>query len=502
MTAIKNIPALVRRLCAYPRETEWFEFKSSDADPKKLGPNISAIANAAAISGKSNGYIIWGVQDEDHQIIGTRFKPDSRRVRGDDLDHWLSQRLDPSINFRFHTDNVDGRPVVVLSIPRALDRPVRFDGEAYIRVGSHTRNLNHFPERESLLWRLSNSRTFETGIAIECVQNSDVLDLLDYESYFNLARTPIPPHTPNLLEALQRENFIRQRDDGSWDILNLGFLAFARNLGDIDSLRRKSTRIVKYSGTTRYHGSRQEELPVGYATGFANIIDYVNKLAPTDETFNGGIRKQEPRFPTIAVREVIANALIHQDLTERGTGPLVEIFENRIEVLNPGAPLIDSKYFVNAPPKSRNEALAALLRRFGICEELGSGWDKIVHEIEMRQLPAPRIDVISNSTRVTIYGAKPLSKMNPADRIRAIYLHACLRYADEGASITNTTVRQRFGLDRRSSAKASRFLREALDAGDIVPANPNAGRKFMEYHPYWAGDVADGQEYNATIRTS
>ena len=241
---------------------------------------------------------------------------------------------------------------------------------------------------------------------------------------------------------------------------------------------------------------------MGYATGFANIIDYVNKLAPTDETFNGGIRKQEPRFPTIAVREVIANALIHQDLTERGTGPLVEIFENRIEVLNPGAPLIDSKYFVNAPPKSRNDALAALLRRFGICEEPGSSWDKIVHEIEMRQLPAPRIDVISNSTRVTIYGAKPLSKMNPADRIRAIYLHACLRYADEGASITNTTVRQRFGLDRRSSAKASRFLREALDAGDIVPANPNAGRKFMEYHPYWAGDVEDGQEYNATIRTS
>ncbi|MCY3595458.1 MAG: putative DNA binding domain-containing protein [Bacteroidetes bacterium] len=503
MAVIKNIPALVKRLCAHPRETEWFEFKSSNANPKKLGQNISAIANAAAISGKPDGYIIWGIQDEDHQIIGTAFKPDSKRVKRDDLDHWLSQRLNPSINFRFHTDNVDGKPVVVLSIPRALDRPVRFENEAYIRVGSHTRNLNDFPEKESLLWRLSNSRTFETGVAIECVENSDVLDLLDYESYFELAKIPIPSHAPNLLQALQREKFISQRDDGSWNILNLGFLAFARNLGDIDSLRRKSTRIVKYSGTARYHGTRQEELLMGYAAGFASIIDYVNKLAPTDETFNGGIRKQEPRFPTIAVREVIANALIHQDFTERGTGPLVEIFDDRIEVLNPGAPLVDSKYFVNAPPKSRNEALAALLRRFGICEELGSGWDKIVHEIEVRQLPAPLIDVTSNSTCVTIYGAKPLSKMNPADRIRAIYLHACLRYAaDKGASITNTTVRQRFGMDRRNSAQASRFLREALAAGDIVPANPNAGRKFMEYLPYWAGGAADGQEYNVAIRIS
>ena len=502
MTTTKNISALVKRLCARARETEWFEFKSSDADPKKLGQNISAIANAAAISGKSNGYIIWGIQDDDHRIIGTTFKPDSKRVQRDDLDHWLSQRLDPSINFRFHTDNVDGKPVVVLLIPRAFDRPVRFDNEAYIRVGSRTRKLNRFPQKESLIWRLPTSRTFETGVAIEYVQNSGVLDLLDYESYFNLVKSPIPTHAPNLLQALQHENYVRQRDDGSWDILNLGLLAFARNLGTIDSLRRKSTRIVKYSGTARYHGSRQEELPIGYAAGFASIMDYVSKLAPTDETFNGGIRKQEPRFPTLAVREVIANALIHQDLTERGTGPLVEIFEDRIEVLNPGAPLVDSRHFVNAPPKSRNEVLAALLRRFGICEELGSGWDKIVYEIEIRHLPAPRIDVINNSTRVTIYGAKPLSKMNSADRVRAIYLHACLRYADEGASITNTTVRKRFGMDQRNSAKASRFLNEALAAGDIVPVNPNAGRKFMEYLPYWAGGAADSHEHDVAIHAS
>ena len=492
MTAVKNIPDLVRRLCVHPRETEWFEFKSNDADPKKLGQNISAIANASAISGKSNGYIIWGIRDEDHQIIGTTFNPDSRRVKKDDLDHWLSHRLNPSINFRFHKDSVDGKPVVVLLISRALDRPVRFDGNAYIRIGSHTRNLNDFPEKESLIWRMSSSRTFETGIAIESVQNSDVLELLDYESYFNLVGIPVPSHRPSVLEALERENFIRQRDDGSWNILNLGFLAFARNLGAVGSLRRKSTRIVKYSGTKKYHESRQEELPIGYATGFANIIDYVNKLAPIDETFNGGIRKQEPRFPTIAVREVIANALIHQDLTERGTGPVVEIFEDRIQVLNPGAPLVDAKLFVNAPPKSRNEALAALLRRFGICEELGSGWDNIVYAVETRKLPAPRIDVINNSTCVTIYKARPLSKMNPADRIRAIYLHACLRYADEGASITNATVRKRFGIDRRNIAKASRLLREALDAGEIVPANPNAGRKFMGYLPYWAGSTTDG----------
>lgn len=495
MTALRDIPALVKRLCTHPRETEWLEFKSSNAEPKKIGENISAIANSSAIAGKSHGYIVWGIQDEDHQIIGTRFKPDERRVRKDDLEHWLSTKLNPVVDFRFYTDSVDGKPVVVLWIPRALQRPVKFDNESYIRVGSHTRRLNDFPDREKRLWRLLDDRTFESGTAVECVQDSDVLRLLDYQSYFSLANVPIPKHTSTLLQTLERENFICHRDDGAWDILNLGFLAFARNLTDIDSFRRKSIRIVKYSGIARYDKSRQEEFPVGYASGFATIIDYVTQIAPTDETFNGGIRKQEPRFPPAAVREVIANALIHQDLTAKGAGPLVEIFEDCIEVLNPGAPLIDSRHFLDAPPKSRNDKLASLLRRFGICEELGSGWDRIVHEIELRQLPAPRIEVISDSTRITIYAAKPLAEMSSVDRRRAIYLHACLRYiVTRGDGITNTSVRQRFGMDRQSSAKASRFLTEALNAGDIVPADPNASRKFRQYIPYWAGDLADGQE--------
>ncbi len=491
MTVIKDIPALVKRLCACPRETEWFEFKSSYAKPDKIGRNISAIANATAIAGRSNGYVIWGINDKDHRVIGTSFNPDSKRVQRDDLDHWLAQRLKPSIDFRFYEDTVDGKDVVVLVIPRAPHQPVRFDNEAYIRVGSHTRKLNDFPERERQLWRVSDRRTFEKGTAIERVQGSDVLRFLDYESYFSLSTTPTPPQTSNLLQTLQNESFVRQRDDGAWDILNLGLLAFARNLEEAGSLHRKATRIVRYSGSGRYHASQQKEFSAGYASGFTDIIRYVNNLAPIDEIFKGGIRKEKPRFPIIPIREVIANALIHQDLTARGAGPLIEIFENRIEVLNPGAPLVDPEQFVNAPPKSRNEALSALLRRLGICEELGSGWDKIVYETEKEKLPAPRIEVTNDSTRVTIYAAKSLSEMSSADLVRAVYLHACLRYTDGGAGVTNTTVRQRFGIDRKNSAKASRVLAEALAAGSIVPLDPNASRKFMQYVPYWAGDSAD-----------
>ena len=482
MTVQINLDDLVRQLIVHPIETEWLEFKLSDAEPKVIGQNISALANAAALSNRTNGYIIWGIHDETRQIIGTKFNPETRKIQNQDLRFWLQRNLDPKVDFTFNHIRLDGQPIIILVIPSAFDRPIRFKNEAFIRIGSHTTHLRGYPEIEKQLWKLSDNRSFEKNVGLEGLQSADVLNLLDHQSYFNLSRTPIPPNPSGILKALEHEKFIVPRDDNRWDVLNLGMIAFARNLADAGGLGRKSVRIAKYSGPYKTN-SRQEELSVGYAAGFSNILSRI-QLATTDETFNGGIRKEEPRFPLIAVREVVANALIHQDFTVRGSGPLIEIFEDRMEITNPGAPLVEAKMFINTRPESRNDALSALLRRIGICEELGSGWDNIVTEIEKYHLPAPRIEVFNKSTRIILYAAKPLSEMNSLERNRAIYLHACLRYAD-GRSITNSTVRKRFGMDHTQRAKASRFLGEALEAEEIVIADPNAGRKFMRYYPHW-----------------
>ena len=94
-------------------------------------------------------------------------------------------------------------------------------------------------------------------------------------------------------------------------------------------------------------------------------------------------------FPEIAIREPVANALIHQDFLATGVIPMVEIFPGRIEITNPGHPLVDTQRFLDSPPRSRNEVLASLMRRFRICEEPGSGIDRVVAEIERYHLPAP-----------------------------------------------------------------------------------------------------------------
>jgi predicted HTH transcriptional regulator len=215
------------------------------------------------------------------------------------------------------------------------------------------------------------------------------------------------------------------------------------------------------------------------------MIGFVNGLLPSSEVIGQALRQTVTMFPESAVRELVANALIHQDFFVTGAGPMMELFEDRIEITNPGVPLVDADRFVDTPPKSRNEALASLMRRMGICEERGSGWDKVAAAAEVFQLPAPLIEVPGDSTRVVLFAPRPLSKMDKADRVRAIYLHACLRYVSH-EHLTNASVRQRFGIEPNNKATASRLIREAVEARVIVPYDPEAAPKLMRYVPVWA----------------
>jgi len=156
-----------------------------------------------------------------------------------------------------------------------------------------------------------------------------------------------------------------------------------------------------------------------------------------------------------------------------------------MEITNPGVPLVQTDRFLDSPPLSRNEALASFMRRIGVCEERGSGVDKVVHQTELYQLPAPLFESTSEHTRAILFAHRSLKEMSKLDRIRACYLHACLRYVQQDY-MTNTTLRERFGISPKNSIVAAILIREALDAGGILPYDENAGRKYMKYLPQWA----------------
>ena len=476
---------LLHKLIALPRETEWLEFKVNDAEPKAIGRDISALANTAALVGKSTAYVVWGVRNDDHAVVGTTFDPPATRVGNEELESWLLNLLEPRIDFRFFTVPVGERPVVLLQIARATHQPVRFSGQECIRVGTYTKNLKDFPEKERALWRTFDRTPFEDGIALERVTSDDVLRLLEYPTYFELREYPLPDHQDGILEALADDRLIQRSAAGGWNVTNLGAILFAKHLETFHTLRRKAVRVIQYRDTGRTETLREHEGTRGYAGRFEVLLDFINGLLPVNEVIGQALRKTVPIFPELAVRELVANALIHQDFSVTGAGPMIEIFSDRIEITNPGQPLVDTQRFVDTPPQSRNEALASLMRRFRICEERGSGIDKVVSLVELFQLPAPLFEAPEGFTRAVLFAHRALKEMSKQDRMRACYLHACLRYVTQ-KTMTNTSVRERFGIGERNAAGASRLLGEAVEAGLIVVADPTAGTRSRTYLPFWA----------------
>lgn len=256
-------------------------------------------------------------------------------------------------------------------------------------------------------------------------------------------------------------------------------------LGKFPKLARKATRVVHYDGTSRIKTKREQAGERGYASGFQGLISYITDQLPNSEVIEDGIRMDDLVFPKLAIRELVANALIHQDLTISGAGPMIEIFDDRLEVTNPGEPMIDPLRFIDSAPRSRNERLGAEMRTIGICEERGSGWDKVTFEVEFHQLPPPLVEVKGEQTRVTIFAPKPLTAMDRPERLRAMYQHACLRFVSNQQT-NNTTVRKRFGIADRNKALASRIIKEAVEEGLIVAYDPSAGPRSIRYVPFWA----------------
>ena len=479
------LTSLVHELCNLPSETESVEFKHNNEDPQEIGEYLSALANAAALNGKANGYLVWGVQDDSHAVVGTTFQPTTARKGNEPLESWLLRLLDPKVHFRFYDVAVDDRPVVVLEIARATRRPVRFSGTEYIRIGPVKKALKEAPDRERGLWRIFDQTPFEDLIAAERLSADAVLRLLDYPVYFDLLELPLPANQDGILAALAEDQLILVCDAGGWNVTNLGAMLFAKKLADFPRLKRKAMRVIQYRGAGRVETLKEQVGGKGYASGFEGLIGYINGLLPSNEVIGQALRKTVLMFPELAVRELVANALIHQDFFVTGAGPMVEIFDDRIEITNPGEPLVDIQRFVDTPPKSRNETLASMMRRFRICEERGSGIDKVVLQVELYQLPAPLFEVPEGFTRAVLFAHRPLAEMDKADRVRACYLHACLKYVTRGF-LTNASLRERFGIDEKNKATASRYIKEAVQEGTIRPFDESAARKMMKYVPFWA----------------
>ncbi len=421
-----HVLGIIAELLKLPAETPWAEFKENNTNPEDIGEYISALSNAAAIHDKTNAYMLWGIQDATLAVVGTNFRLSTTKKGNEDIENWLLRLLNPRLHFRFYEVVYNGHPVVLLEIPRAAGKPTQFQGVEYIRVGSHRKQLKDYPTIEHELWRVFDRTPFESLIAQTNASDREVILSLDCSSYFLLLDKPVPSTDAGILESLDDDALIVKNIAGGWDITNLGAILFANRLSDFKALGRKALRVIVYEGNDRMTAKFERVFTKGYAAGFHGLLEFIGSHVPRNEVIRTALRRDVPMYPLLAVRELVANALIHQEFAVTGAGPMVEIFADRMEISNPGVSLMQTDRFLDCPPRSRNEALASLLRRTGICEERGSGIDKVVREIEASQLPPPLFETPPESTRAVLFAQKPYSKMDRDERVRACYLHACL----------------------------------------------------------------------------
>lgn len=490
--SVEYLESLVRELSKLSTEVEWVEFKCNNKDPERIAKYISGLSNAATLAEKTKAYLVWGIQDDTHEIVGTDFEYRKMKRGNEELEAWLARMINPKINFRFYEVQMGADQdknaiyVTLIEIPAAETEPTRFEKTAYIRVGTNLKPMVDYKEKEAQLWALFNTTPYELRIAFSNGSEEDITSLLDYTKYYDKLEFPIPGNREKVLEDFKKEKFIKLNDAGRWDITNYGALMFAKDLKKFEGLLRRGVRVIQYHDTTRVAGIDEQAFDLGYAISFEDIVKYIMTIIPHEEIMEDGIRKKKTAYPEVAIRELLANVMIHQALDQKGTSPMVELFTNRIEFSNAGAPLVAIDRIVDTVPVSRNENIAGFMHRCGICEERGSGYDKIVGITGKYNLLAPRIENQNNQfTKVVMFAKVPFDLTTKEDRIRTCYMHACLAYVSFG-TIGNMDVRALFGLDEKEKTKASRIIKDTLDAGLIKPVDPMTAPRYMKYIPHWA----------------
>lgn len=307
------------------------------------------------------------------------------------------------------------------------------------------------------------------------VEHETFLERLDIYSSSNL-RT---------IELFEREGLIRDNRQGGYDATNLLALTAATTLSSWTSVKNKAPRVVTYKHSSKLNADADVTGEFGYAISFPKLLAYIMERVGHREEMLHGVRKKVFSIPEIAVREILANALIHQDLLVANDGPTIDIYPDRIRITNPGVPLIDTDRFIDSPPKSRNRKLGDLLRRMGLCEERGSGVDRALAAVEQASLPPPLFQVVEGSTVVTIFGPKPFADLSKEERIRACYQHACVEF-EAGRNMSNSSLRRRFGLTDKQYPQVSLVIREAIELKRVRPLDDNQASRNARYVPYWA----------------
>ncbi len=354
---------IVQNLLDYPREQEWFEFKANWFEPNGLGEYISALSNAAAFHGQDFGYLVWGIDNDTHAIIGTTFEPNSD-VKREPLKHYLVRQLTPDTIFSFHEQIMEGKHVVLLEIAAAKKVPTAFMNIRYFRIGSSKVVLTKYPDREAELFNLLQNGQ-PSLINTEATRQDLTFDkLIVYYASKGI--------------TLNKRSFKRNlgflMPDGKYNLL-------AQLLSDDSGI---TIRFAIFSGkdktSTMYSVREIGRTCLLYSLDKALELGELLNVPQADERNRVVERKEVMLFNPEACHEAIVNAFVHNRWTDFNS-PMFCAYSDHLEILSHGPlpPQQTLQGFFDGVSVPVNRELSDIFLQLHISERTGRGVPKIIN---------------------------------------------------------------------------------------------------------------------------
>jgi ATP-dependent DNA helicase RecG len=383
--------SVLRDLLRLPAETEWVEFKHNNDKPQEIGEYISAISNGAALHGKRFGYIVWGVEDGTHAVVGTTFRPRQAKKGNENLESWLLHQLNPRIDFTIREFDHHGAQIVLFEIQAANSAPVRFGGEEFIRVGSYKKKLKDYPEKERQLWRVLSASPEDWSAQV--VDGASLADL-DPEALTFARAQYRQKHPQQVAEAEQWDdatflNKAKLSVGGKMTRTALLLLGKAEAAHQLSPAQARITWVLR--DTAKLEKDYQHLDPPFLLAG-DKVLQKIRNLTvrhlPSGTLFPQEVTQYDPWV----IRETLHNCIAHQDYALGGRINLVEspdtlAFTNLGSFI-PGS--VEEMIRSDAPPEVyRNPFLAQAMVNLNMIDTIGSGIKRMFTRQRERSFPMP-----------------------------------------------------------------------------------------------------------------
>lgn len=367
-------------------EGKTLEFKENLKSLTQVIKTIIAFANTAG------GIIVAGVQDRTKAIIGITNPLDEEERLANAISATIAPLLIPDIE----TQTFRNKELIIIRVPHVVGpyyiKSEGVEKSAYVRFGS-TNRVADISTLETLKL-LARNISFDELPATESTIESLNLELIE-DTFKNVGKSVSEEKIKMLGITVNYANKVYPS--------NGGILIFGLNRFKLfpDAM----VRCARFLTTTRETIVDQIDIKEDLPTSINSAISFIKRNTRTGLEI-GPIRStQIPEYPAVAIREGLMNAVLHADYAITGTSILIAIFEDRIEMTNPGAlPFgLTLEAALAGSSKLRNRVIGKIFRELKFIEQWGSGFRRIIDACIQRGLKLPKFEELGNQFRLTIY---------------------------------------------------------------------------------------------------